>query len=275
MLWLSCKLLAVWYFLLGMSAMITGETNAYFSSQNQINGTIVAGTWEEEDTQDPDADDKCRGVEDHEILECTFIDFVHSKGSYGFDGEHIFAMLENKKFDMKKDAQYEVYYTENGNPKNGEVLTELLHIDRLKNGEKKKLTFKPEKNGIYMFKVYHDNDHPGEGNKEIWSDKIVVKNIKSLEVTEQTIENDVIEKSEETVVTEEANEEQPVEKETETKNEETPNTSEEVIEEVIEEETIKEIPDQQTNEETNEESSSDTVDEKTAETSVSEDGEQD
>ena len=44
---MSLKLLAAWYLLIAMSAIITGETNAYFSDQKKFEVMMQAGNWEQ------------------------------------------------------------------------------------------------------------------------------------------------------------------------------------------------------------------------------------
>ncbi len=43
LLWMSAKIVAVWYLLLGMSVSLTGQTNAYFSDTTGITVTIQMG----------------------------------------------------------------------------------------------------------------------------------------------------------------------------------------------------------------------------------------
>lgn len=74
--------------------------------------------------------------------------------------------------DMEEKLKYEVWYAESGNPKKGEKVDEGT-LDPLSAGKDVELTYTPEKNGNYMFKVYQESTHPGTG--EAWSEEIEVK----------------------------------------------------------------------------------------------------
>jgi len=160
-LFLFIKFLAVWYLFIGISTILSGQTNAYFSDQDRVNGIIQAGEWETESS--------CAENGKHGDWDCSSLKFIGSK----FDGEKISATIENTGEDMKSGGKYEIYYSEKGNPKQGERLVRTLTFKALKNGEKLELTFTPELNGVYMFKAYQHEDHPGGG--ELWSGEINVK----------------------------------------------------------------------------------------------------
>ncbi|MFC0469021.1 hypothetical protein ACFFHM_00185 [Halalkalibacter kiskunsagensis] len=75
--------------------------------------------------------------------------------------------------DMQGEVTYEVYYSEKGNPKNGEVVaTGVVHA--LESGETEELTYTPDQlvAGNYMFKAYQSPNHPGTG--VLWSESITV-----------------------------------------------------------------------------------------------------
>lgn len=181
--------------MLGISSSLTGETNAYFSDSNQIAGTIQAGTWETEE------DAGCSENGNHGNWDCSSLTFLESANSYGIDGEDIFATIKNDGSTMKSVGKYEIYFIEKGNPKNGKKVSEgELTFDPLKEGQEKRLTFKPTQTGIYMFKAYQHEDHPGKG--ELWSKEIRFE-IKTENPTTTEVQEEVKEKSNE------ANEEKP------------------------------------------------------------------
>ncbi|MDR6224700.1 amyloid fiber anchoring/assembly protein TapA [Desmospora profundinema] len=78
--------------------------------------------------------------------------------------------------DMVEKVKYAVYYSESGNPKNGEVVHEG-EVEPLTAGADVTLTFTPEKNGNYMFKAYQESTHPGKG--ELWSEAVKIENCSS------------------------------------------------------------------------------------------------
>jgi YqxM protein len=159
---LFIKFLAVWYLLIGISSTITGQTGAYFSDSNSVSGTIKAGIWE---TQDKSG---CSDGKKHGDWDCSSLKFTNSK----FDGQFIIATIKNTGSDMKTGGRYEVYFSENINPKKDQKLSETISFKALKKDEEFTLTFTPELSGKYMFKAYQHKDHPGGG--ELWSDEIIV-----------------------------------------------------------------------------------------------------
>ncbi|MDR4945190.1 hypothetical protein [Neobacillus cucumis] len=74
---------------------------------------------------------------------------------------------------MKGEVNYEVYWSANGNPKDGEVIATGV-VKALASGETQVLTYQPDQlaPGNYMFKAYQRPNHPGSG--ELWSESITV-----------------------------------------------------------------------------------------------------
>ncbi|WP_312027243.1 amyloid fiber anchoring/assembly protein TapA [Cytobacillus firmus] len=195
---LAFKFVAAWYLLIGMSATLTGQTNAYFSDRDTVTGTIQAGTWE---TEEPG----CSKGEKHGEWDCSSLKFIGQK----YDGQKIYATIQNTGSDMKSAGRYEIYYSEKGNAKKGESITGVIAFDPIKEGQKVELSFIPQQSGSYMFKAYQHKDHPGNG--ELWSEEIKVslesdeastveeeKTEQKAEVTEETAKEQVRNKTEET-----------------------------------------------------------------------------
>ncbi|AKG37308.1 hypothetical protein [Paenibacillus durus] len=86
----------------------------------------------------------------------------------------ISATVINGGSGMKGETVYEVFRSDTGNPKNGEVVASGV-IGTLAPGESQELTFKPAvlEQGNYMFKAYQRPGHPGTG--VLWSDSITVE----------------------------------------------------------------------------------------------------
>lgn len=84
------------------------------------------------------------------------------------------ATITNGGSSMQDGVVYAVYRSEQGNPKNGEVVATGV-INPLGSDESTVLTYTPEQllPGIYMFKAYQRPGHPGTG--ELWSGSIEVK----------------------------------------------------------------------------------------------------
>ncbi|WP_368298759.1 amyloid fiber anchoring/assembly protein TapA [Cytobacillus firmus] len=195
---LSFKFVAAWYLLIGMSATLTGQTNAYFSDRDTVTGTIQAGTWE---TEEPG----CSKGEKHGEWDCSSLKFIGQK----YDGQKIYATIQNTGSDMKTNGTYEIYYNEKGNPKEGKSVGGVLTFAPIKEGKIIEVSFTPQQSGSYMFKAYQHKDHPG--NVELWSEEIKV----SLESDEtSTVEEEKTEQKAE--VTEETATEQGINKDEET-----------------------------------------------------------
>ncbi|WP_082139007.1 amyloid fiber anchoring/assembly protein TapA [Cytobacillus firmus] len=192
------KFVAAWYLLIGMSATLTGQTNAYFSDRDTVTGTIQAGTWE---TEEPG----CSKGEKHGEWDCSSLEFIVQK----YDGQKIYATIQNTGSDMKTNGTYEIYYNKNGDPKKGKSVGGVLTFDPIKEGKKIEVSFIPQQSGSYMFKAYQHKDHPGNG--ELWSEEIKVtlesdeasnveeeKTEQKADVTEETAKEQVNNKTEET-----------------------------------------------------------------------------
>lgn len=89
-------------------------------------------------------------------------------GPYGSSCSQIYATVKNGagSRDMAGPVRYEVYWAASGNPKVGTIVASG-EIPALDSGESYKLTYTPTKAGVYKFKAYQRNGHPGKG--ELWS----------------------------------------------------------------------------------------------------------
>lgn len=85
---------------------------------------------------------------------------------------------------MQGETVYEVLWSAEGNPKNGEVVATGI-IQPLLTGETQVLTYTPDQlePGNYIFKAYQRPGHPGKG--ELWSNAITVK--QSSETPDQVV----------------------------------------------------------------------------------------
>lgn len=80
---------------------------------------------------------------------------------------------------MQGSVDWEVYYIEKGNPKNGELVFAST-LSPLLAGECELLTFDTEgEEGNYMFKAYQRPGHPGTG--ELWSQSCSISEVKQPE----------------------------------------------------------------------------------------------
>lgn len=89
-------------------------------------------------------------------------------------GDGISATIKNGGSQMQGETVYEVFRSDTGNPKNGEVVASGV-VGTLAPGESQELTFTPAllEQGNYMFKAYQRSGHPGTG--VLWSESITVE----------------------------------------------------------------------------------------------------
>lgn len=163
------KLALIWYLCIFSAGYLTSQTGAVFTDQKQINGVITAGTWESNEPENPDDEEK----QDNSKL--TFL----SKGNQNIkvcEPVSIEVEIKNEgKGDMKRDSSYEVYYIEQGNPKQNGEKVKLAEdegvIPALKQEDSTKLTYQASKEGMYVFFANQSDDQHKENT---WSEKIIV-----------------------------------------------------------------------------------------------------
>lgn len=213
---------------------LTGNTSAYFNDIASVNGVIQAGTWWDKSSL-TFVTSKKQSVNEGQ---CTPINATIKNGGDG---------------DMQGPVNYEVWWAEKGNPKDG-VKVSGGKVRALKSGESMTLSYKSNKDGNYKFKAYQSTGHPGQG--ELWSDDITVNCSDSKSVEETQENNSDTEKVEEDSKVPEQKPEQ--EKEPEQKQEQpnepvTPETPEDTTEE-----TTEQVPESQTGETKNVETAEET-----------------
>jgi YqxM protein len=86
---------------------------------------------------------------------------------------------------MQGEVAYEVFWSANGNPKDGEVVYSGV-VNALTSGETQELTYTPDQllDGNYMFKAYQRPGHPGKG--VLWSDSLTINNEAELTETNES-----------------------------------------------------------------------------------------
>ena len=162
------KLALIWYLCIFSAGYLTSQTATVFTDKKQLNGVIATGTWggsESEDTEDQEKQDNSK---------LAFLSKGNPKINF-CETDNIDVKIKNVgNGDMKREGSYEVFYIENGNPKNGEKIKLAEDegvIPVLKQGETTKLTYQASQEGMYMFLAKQS----GEQHKEsIWSKKIIV-----------------------------------------------------------------------------------------------------
>jgi YqxM protein len=183
----SLKLGLIFYSMTLSTLYLTGNTGAYFNDTASVNGVIQAGTW-------PEGWDKSS---------LTFLSNNKQSANKG-QCTPINATIKNGgDKDMQGPVNYEVWWAEKGNPKDG-VKIGGGEVRALKSGESLILSFTPDKNGIYKFKAYQRTGHPGQD--ELWSDEIAVNCFNSKNIEEP---KEVPEKTEEVEKEPEQKQEEP------------------------------------------------------------------
>lgn len=125
----------------------------------------ICGNGGSDDGGDDDDDGGGDGNWDKSSLKFT--------SSYGNNSTGIFATIQNGagSEDMDGPSKYEVYWIASGNPKDGTIEASGT-IPALASGASETLTFNTTKPGVYKFKAYQRNGHPGKG--VLWSGSIEV-----------------------------------------------------------------------------------------------------
>ena len=163
------KLVLIWYLCIFSAGYLTSQTAATFTDKKQINGVFTAGTWESNETEVPDSEEK----QDNSKL--TFL----SQGNQNIkkcEPVNIDVEIKNAgKSDMKQDSSYEVYYIENGNPKKHGEKVKLAEgegvVPVLNQGETTKLTYLASNEGRYIFLA---NQSGSQHKESVWSKEIKV-----------------------------------------------------------------------------------------------------
>jgi YqxM protein len=155
-LFLTCYLLilSIGYF--------TSNTGAYFNDHSNVTGVIQVANWDNEWDK---SSLKFPNVTDQKIESC--------------EATEISVVIMNKGSDMKGPSQYEVYYSEKGNPKKGEKIGEGIINPILANKESI-LKFIVEKPGSYKFRAFQRPNHAFKAERQdLWSETVIVTCIKN------------------------------------------------------------------------------------------------
>lgn len=130
------KVLAAWYLVIGISALLIGNTNAFFMDTEKLSTDMKAGIWQ------------------------SSLVITSASGA----GSSLSATVTNVGADMKTPGYYEVYYS---NPEDsGETVSVMMgNIPALMMNESTQLQYEAQENGVYQFKVYLEGE---EGNAK-WS----------------------------------------------------------------------------------------------------------
>jgi len=165
---LGAQLLTIWYVLIFSMGYLTSETMASFSSSSEITVKVKAGEW----------------------WDGSKLAFI-GKGNQNekvCPSTEISVKIQNTGFTMIGSTTYEVYYIENGNPKNGKLVKEGV-LEPLEKDEIISLSHIAEQEGFYMFKAYQREGYIGK-KEVIWSEKVKVKCKENTEENGESEQND-------------------------------------------------------------------------------------
>lgn len=181
------QILAIWYVTAFTTAMLTSDTFAFFSTSDQTQISIQTGGWW-----------------DGSDLELIVKNTENIKACPPTD---ISVDIKNNGFDMIDTTEFEVYYIENGNPKNNGEKVHEGYVESIKSGDTFTLTYEAKQTGSYMFKVLqrpgYNDDY--DNRVELWSKKLMVKCLEDEdiededELTEEEITEEIIEEISEPV----------------------------------------------------------------------------
>ncbi|HLR16051.1 MAG TPA: amyloid fiber anchoring/assembly protein TapA [Bacillota bacterium] len=190
---ISLKTVLIFYIVLYSASYLTTDTVAYFGEKNVSNIMIAAGTWENEEDEDEEKDEEEReegekdSVQEEEEEDRSSLAFI-TPGDTTQSKCHMEVQVTNDgEGPMLSEGFYEVYYSEQKNPKiEGESVALGENegiIPVLTKGEEISISFEPNKNGMYQFVLYGNDDIPEE--EWIWSDVIEIECLKEAEKTEE------------------------------------------------------------------------------------------
>jgi YqxM protein len=225
------ELLGIIYLSLFTLSYLTSQTGAYFNDQEQATVVISSGKW----------------LEEWDKSSLTFTNKQSTQKVEGCGKTEISSLLKNgSKNDMKGTSEYEVYFSQADNPKDGKKVAEGT-IESIQSNQSTTLTYNTDISGNYKFRAFQ---RPGHGNKyderhDLWSETITLtcKEIKpdkkelekSIEQPKKTTEPEV--KKEEPIIPEKEQNTEPndtpgeSEQKIETKKEESDSKGEEVTKE--------------------------------------------
>lgn len=149
-----------------------GTTNANFTDTGAVSQRIKAGHWSTEDQWDRSS--------------LTFT------GNIVQENTRIAAEITNKGEDMAGTVAYEVWWSEKGNPKDGQKVDEGK-VPALKSGQFVTLEYKTEKVGNYIFKSYQRPNHGDPNQKKAEEERALWSKPLSIEAQKQappTVPND-------------------------------------------------------------------------------------
>jgi len=168
------QILTIWYATLIIVGTLTSNTFAYLSDSDSTNISISSGSW-------------------WDGSDLAFMGKKETENIKKCDPIEIRIDLENKGSSMIGTTEYEVYFVDNGNPKeNGSRVAEGV-IQPIESGKTVTLTYLTEENGSYIFKVfqrpgYNDNY---EERKELWSKKFMINCNASMTEKEMNEDNTI------------------------------------------------------------------------------------
>lgn len=154
---LVSKMVAVFYLFIFLIGYLITDTRAYFNDNTTVNGMIQAGNWQ----NDWDRSSlKFTSSKDQLFESCTT--------------KEISTMIVNSGNDMNGPSQYEVYYIEKGNPKDGVKVGEGI-IDPILASKSVVLKFSANKSGNYKFRAFQRPNHAFKPERQdLWSETITI-----------------------------------------------------------------------------------------------------
>lgn len=136
-----------------------GTSNALFNDIESTHASIATTSWGNDNEPPPDDDWDKSSLYFKEEYECQVK-----------ENEISVWICNGGDKDMQGTTTWNVYWANNGNPKNGiEIFQTLPELGPLQAGECELLTYDTEgTDGNYMFKAFQRSGHPGTG--ELWSE---------------------------------------------------------------------------------------------------------
>ncbi|UOQ50364.1 amyloid fiber anchoring/assembly protein TapA [Gracilibacillus caseinilyticus] len=148
------QLVIILYAVILSLSQLTSPTSSMFSNTKAVSFSMPSGSWWDRSELLFTASDN-QNVTDSCLPAAFSVD------------------VQNNGYSMTSATHYEIFYIENGNPKDGDKIAEDT-LDPLEAEEVTTITHEATSTGFYIVKVLQHPDYAGEAENVIWSETIEV-----------------------------------------------------------------------------------------------------
>jgi YqxM protein len=156
----TIKLIGIWYICVFIVSFLTSNTTAFFNDSEEVTGIIQAGIWES----------PTDGWDNSSLSFNGSNQLIESCGP-----SDISVDITNNGEDMQSPSNYNVYYIDKGNPKNG-IMVGAGEINPLQSNGSVSVNFHAEQTGNYKFQAFQQlgNGNETDERQDLWSETITI-----------------------------------------------------------------------------------------------------